>query len=151
MKFSSLRDILRFAISKEETSVQFYRTLAGRVHKPDAIAVFNALAEQEEEHIESVKLELLKLGYTVSDTDLSDDKSAITLEMDKQLEDMGFLDALRLGVQKERAAFRLYVKMLSMAEDTESQNMFMELAEEEMRHLLHLEHEVELLSRPHTE
>ena len=149
MKFKSVRDILKFAVAKEESSVQFYKSLANRVRKSETAVIFEALARQEEKHIDAVQLELLKLGYTVADSvlpeDASDD-SGITLEMDDSAAEMSYLDALRRGIQKERAAFRLYVELLALAEDPESRKIFLELAEEEMRHALKLEREIEVLS-----
>ena len=35
------------------------------------------------------------------------------------------------------------------SKDLESRKMFLELAEEEMRHVLQLEHEIELMTGPH--
>lgn len=151
MKFKSLRDILMFALAKEESSVQFYRTLAARVQKPETVAVFEVMARQEEKHIEAVKLEVFKLGFTVPEPDPSEPRSedsGVSLELDRSAEEMDYLDALRLGIQKERAAFKLYAELLALAEDSDSRKMFLELAEEEMRHVLKLEREVEVLTHP---
>lgn len=146
MKFKSLRDILSFAMAKEQSSVQFYKRLADRVQKQEATAVFENLANQEEEHIEAIKLEMLKLGYTVPEASSSDDVAEVSLEMDEQAEEMGYFDALRLAIQKERAAFKLYAQLLAMAEEPDAQKMFIELAEEEMRHVLQLEREISAMS-----
>lgn len=146
MKFKSPRDILLFALSKEESSVLFYQKLAARVTRPETSGILEELAGREEEHVEAMKLELMKLGYTVSDDDLTLDESEISLEMDDQIEGINFIDALRLGIQKERASFKLYARLLAMTTEPEAQEMFTELAEEEIRHVLTLEHEIEFLT-----
>ncbi len=151
MEFKSLRDILMFAMAKEEASVQFYRSLSTRVVKPETIAVFEILARQEEKHIEAVKFELYKLGFTVPESDSSDrdtNNNAFQLEIDRKSEEMTYIEALQLGVQKERAAFKLYAELLALAEDLDSRRVFLELAEEEMRHVLALEREIEVMSYP---
>lgn len=150
MKFKSVRDILRFAVAKEESSVQFYRSLSKCVKKSETAAVFEVMARQEEKHIDAVQLELLKLGYTVADSTISEDASedsGITLEVDDTAAEMTYLDALRLGIQKERAAFKLYAELMALAEDETSRKVFLELAEEEVRHALKLEREIEVLSQ----
>ncbi len=147
MKFQSLQDILRFACGKEESSVEFYNSLALRVSNSDTAAVFEAIARQEKRHIEAVKLELFKLGYTLPETPESASESeSAAAELDEHGSEMSYLDALRLGLQKERASFRLYAELLGLAEDEESRNMFAELAEEEMRHVLQFEREIAAVS-----
>lgn len=151
MDLKSLRDILTFALAKEESSVQFYRSLVARCKKAETATVFEVMARQEEKHIELVRLELYKQGFTVADSSAAEagaDDGSITLEMDERAEEMGYLDALRLGIQKERGAFRLYAELLSLAEDADSRKVFLELAEEEMRHVLKLEREIEVLTPP---
>jgi rubrerythrin len=59
---------------------------------------------------------------------------------------MSFVDTLLLAIQKERAAFRLYAKLLATVKDEELGEVLMELAEEEMRHVLQLEHEYEAIT-----
>ena len=149
MKFKSLQDILNFAVAKEESSVAFYRSLAARVKKSETAAVFELMARQEEKHIESVRLELMKLGFTVPESlpkDNDVDENADSLEIDERAAEMNYVDALRLGIQKERAAFKLYAELMAMAEHADARKMFLELAEEEMRHVLRLEREIEVLT-----
>ena len=150
MQFKSLQDILKFAMAKEESSVQFYRMLSARVSKSETKTIFEILAKQEEKHIEAIRLELLKEGFTVADTNISSEEedADIHLEMDEKAGDMTFVDALRLGTQKERAAFRLYAELMALAEDPASRRVFLELAEEEMRHLIQLEHEIHVMTGP---
>lgn len=147
MKFKSLKEILLFAISKEESAVQFYNSLALRVKNTDTAAVFEAIARQERHHVEAITLELFKLGYTLAESpgkmDGADDAVVGVEEGDGELT---YRDALRLGLQKERAAFRLYAELLALAEDEETRKMFAELAEEEMRHVLQFEREIAAVS-----
>jgi len=147
MKFKSLREILQFALGKEESSVDFYDTLALRVRNPDTAAVFEAIARQEKRHIDAVKLELFKLGYTLPETaEPSSESKSADVELDERGGELTYLDALRLGLQKERASFRLYAELMVLAEDEESQKMFAELAEEEVRHILQFEREIAAVS-----
>ncbi len=154
MKFHSTHDILKFAIAKEESSVRFYRTLSAHTQKAETSAMFEVLARQEEQHIEALKLEMLKQGFTLTGSvtaDEDDDERGIHVELDSRAEQMDRLQALRLGVQKERAAFKLYAELMVMTEDLDARKMFLELAEEEMRHVLKLEREVQVLTQSNKE
>lgn len=150
MKFQSLQDILRFAAAKEESSVQFYTALAARVKNSDTKTIFSTLAHQEEKHIDAVQLEMIKLGYTVPETSRQDiPEDEVSMELDAQAEKMNYIDALRLAICKERAAFKLFAELMAMADQPEARNMFLELAEEEMRHVLQLEREIQTLTQSH--
>lgn len=144
MEFKSISDILRFAISKEEASAQFYSDLSVQMKDTSTRALFEVLSRTEFGHVEALQLELNKQGYTVDpqmemlDSEFEWDER---LELDEEARDMNFLDALLVAIQKERAAFKLYVHVLSRVHNEQFANVLMELAEEEMRHVLQLEEE----------
>jgi len=148
MNFKSIPEILRFAISKEQASVQFYRNLMSKAVHPPTQALFEVLVQKEQEHIASLQLEMNKFGYTVEmDADKLDSEFQWeeNLDNDDQVLQMSFMDGLVLAIQKERAAFRLYAQLLGTVQDDEMSRMLMDLAEEEMRHVLQLEQEYESL------
>lgn len=150
MEFKSLQDILRFAEAKEESSVRFYTVLAARVKNPETETIFMALAHQEEKHIDAVQLEMFKLGYTAAPASRQDiPEDEVSLELDAQAEQMSYIDALRLAIRKERAAFKLFAELMAMAQQPDAKNMLLELAEEEMRHVLQLEREIQTLTQSH--
>jgi rubrerythrin len=146
MEFSSNREVLEFALSKEEASVQFYRDLAAQMSEPTTRSLFEALIKNEKQHVESLRLELEKLGFTV-DTSHSEPSAEFQwqerLEIDDTSRGMSFVDGLMLAIQKERAAFRLYTILLGNTRNSQYENILIQLAEEEMRHVLQLEREYE--------
>lgn len=149
MEFKSVHDILEFAISKEQAAVQFYKDLASQTTDPTTRAMFETFVRTEQTHAEMLRLEMNKLGYTVK----AEEQAPVSayqwqerLELDDQARRMNFIDALLLGIQKERAAFRLYVQILSTTQDGQFARTLMELAEEEMRHVLQLEREYEVVT-----
>ena len=149
MELKSIPEILRFSISKERASVRFYRDLMSKAVNPATKSLFEVLAQNEQGHIESLQLEVEKLGHTV-DTN----KEAIDsvfywderLETDDPVQNMSFTEALLLAIQKERAAFRLYAQLLGTMKDERLGKVLLELAEEEMRHVLQLEQEYETIT-----
>ncbi|MHC4287897.1 MAG: ferritin family protein [Planctomycetota bacterium] len=149
MEFESIPDILKFSISKEQASIQFYRDLLRHLSDPTTQSLFEVLIQKEQEHVEALQFEIEKLGLTV-DTDTGKIDSTFLwderLETDGPLTHMSFVDTLLLAIQKERAAFRLYAKLLATVKDEELGEVLMELAEEEMRHVLQLEREYEAIT-----
>jgi rubrerythrin len=145
-KVDSYEEILEFAIAKEVEAHHFYLALAGRVDTPRMRKAFEDLAEEELEHKARLELEIMKTGKTVSTQQkpgrpdsgyiLSDDQSPL---------DMDYRDMLLLGMEKEEAAFRIYVNLVANAPDEQSRELLLALAEEEVRHKLRFESEYDLL------
>jgi len=149
MEFKSVPEILIFSISKERASIQFYKDLMLQLVDPATRSLFEVLIHKEEGHIAALQLEIEKLGHTV-DTSEGNLNSPFRwderLEQDDRTRDLSFVDALLLAIEKERAAFRLYAKLLATVKDEELSDVLMELAEEEMRHVLQLEREYEAIT-----
>ncbi|MHC4857941.1 MAG: ferritin-like domain-containing protein [Planctomycetota bacterium] len=141
MEFKSTTDILEFSISKEKASIQFYRDLLRHLSDSTTQSLFEVLIQKEQEHVGALQFEIEKLGHTV-DTDIEKPDSTFLwderLETDEPVSHMSFVDALLLAIQKERAAFRLYAKLLATVKDEELCGVLLELAEEEMRHVLQI-------------
>ena len=151
MEFLSMKDVLDFALSKEMASVQFYRDISSRIQQSSTRALFDVLLKNESEHVETIRLEIEKLGYTV-DSNVAEEPSGYQwkeqLETEDSVGEMSFAEALMLAIQKERAAFRLYTQLLGQNQSPEYEQILLELAEEEMRHVLQLEREYQSIMRP---
>jgi len=146
MKFKSLPEVLRFAISKERASVRFYQEMLKLAINPATRALFEVLIQRERDHVEALELEMNKFGYTVDAQAGRFDSEFVweeRMDNDEIIHDMSFIEGLALGIQKERAAFRLYSMLLGVVQDEEFSKVLMDLAEEEMRHVLQLEREYE--------
>jgi rubrerythrin len=149
MEFTSISDILKFAISKEQASIQFFRDLLPQITDTGVRSLLALLIKQEQAHIELLQLEMNKLGYTVAPNNKGAAVSCFgdePLEVDDRIRSMTFVEMLRLAIRKERAAFQLYVQIFSMMDDEPLGKVLLELAEEEMRHVLLLEREYEAIT-----
>ncbi|MHC4773534.1 MAG: hypothetical protein ACYS8S_08235 [Planctomycetota bacterium] len=135
MEFTSISDILKFAISKEQASIQFFRNLLPQITDAGVGSLLALLIKQERAHIELLRLEMNKCCF-------GDEP----LEVDDRIRSMTFVEMLRLAIRKERAAFQLYVQIFSMMDDEPLGKVLLELAEEEMRHVLLLEREYEAIT-----
>ena len=108
--------------------------------------VFEEFAAEEVEHKAKLELEIMKAGRVVKDTELpvikGDEDEAVIAKLD-----MDFKHVLRLCIQKEDASFRIYVDLAGKVTDEESYEMFLALAEEELKHKMRFEQEYEALMK----
>jgi len=139
-------DILELAIAREVEAYNFYLALASRVEDQQIRKAFEDLAKEELEHKAKLELELMKTGKTVvvEEKPLRPERSYI-LSDDESLLDMDYKDMLLLGMEKEEAAFRIYVNLVASVQDEESREVLLAIAEEEVKHKLRFETEYGLL------
>jgi rubrerythrin len=143
MEFETIEDAIRFGIQKEEASARFYHDIGERMENPATKIIFEVLSHTELQHKSNLELELMKIGKTVIETpcaipDLPDNTY---IEADEDASKMSFIDALQVAIRKERAAFVLYAGLMSQTTDPQLRQIFLELSEEEMRHLIQFENE----------
>ncbi|OGO09674.1 MAG: rubrerythrin [Chloroflexi bacterium RBG_13_60_13] len=140
-QWSTIEDVLEFAINSEEESVQFYTRLAERVEKPGMRAVFEGFAREEKGH--KAKLTSIKEGHrdlSIADK-VQDLKIGDYLVEQKPDPELDYQQALILAMKKEKAAFRLYTDLAGLAESENLRQTFQALAQEEAKHKLRFEME----------
>ncbi|MHC4457366.1 MAG: ferritin-like domain-containing protein [Planctomycetota bacterium] len=143
-------EIFEFAIAREIEANRFYLALAERVNSPEMRKVFQDFAAEELEHKEKLELEVLKTGRVLKETSKTIIPEHDYIKSDSQaLLDMDYKDILLLGMEKEEAAFRIYVNLLATIRDQESREVLLGIAEEEVKHKLRFEMEYELLLKKH--
>ncbi len=144
----SYDEVLEFAIDREIDANQFYLALAERVDSTEMRKVFEELAQEELEHKAKLELELMKIGKTVEIRQPPDTPNRTYIVSDTQsLLDMEYKDMLMLGMEKEEAAFRLYVNLVPNAYDSESREVLLSLAQEEVKHKLRFQMEYDMTTK----
>jgi len=141
-RFKTYDAILEFGVFKEKQANRFYLAMAERVADPVMRGIFEELAAEELEHKAKLELELMKIGKVVN-TAFDDEgfDSSDYVHSDSPEIDMDFMDVLALAIEKEDAAFRLYVNMVAHAYSQESRDLLLAMAQEEVRHKLRFETE----------
>ena len=145
----SVEEILEYAISREVEAYYFCLALAGRVDTPKMRQVFEDMAAEELEHKAKLELEMMKIGKTLPDQQMPSgrpESDYIISDSDEPL-DMDYTDMLLLGMEKEEAAFRLYVNLIPKVHDEKSREVLLALAQEEVRHKLRYETEYDMLHK----
>ena len=141
-KVNSDIEILEFAISKEVEAHHFFLALARRAGNQRIRDMLEKLADEELEHKERLELEIMKSGRTVTAEQKlpRPDRDYILSDSQAPL-DMDYKDLLLLAMEKEEAAFRIYVNLVPSVHGEESQELLLALAEEEVKHKLRFETE----------
>ena len=141
MKFSSVNDLLDFAISEELKAADFYRGLAGRMDRPWMKKTFLEFAQEEMGH--KAILEDLKEGGDLSplDKQIPDLKilESVQAKPDASADQLDYKDALLIAMQAEKEAFQLYSSLADLAEDERARGILTRLAQEEAKHKLRFE------------
>jgi rubrerythrin len=139
-------EILRIAIAKEVEAYNFYLALADYVKDQNTRIAFESMAQEELVHKDKLELELMKIGRTteVEQNPLRPERSYIISNSPEPL-DIDYKDMLLLAIEKEEAAFKMYVKMAEGVKDEKSREMILSLAQEEVKHKLRFQIEYDAL------
>jgi rubrerythrin len=145
-EFDSVDEILEFAIFREEEANEFYRILADRVANPAMGELILEFAAEERDHKLKLELEMMKRGKVIDEAErrheakeLSDFSISSYVVEDGGALEMDYEDLLLLGMNKEKASFRLYVELAAIVRDAEFREVLLSLAEEEAKHKVQLE------------
>ncbi|NOZ78727.1 MAG: ferritin family protein [Acidobacteria bacterium] len=134
MEFQSVRDILDFAITKEQEAHDMYADLAGKVERPELQKTFREFAQMELGH--RARLEKIKAGELPGFTD----EAVENLKLSDFLLDvtprpsMGYQDVILFAMKAEKRAHDLYVGLGKATQDARLRQVFKGLAQEELKH-----------------
>lgn len=138
-QFSSINEILDFAILAEQEAVDFYTQLAVLSNDKHISDIFLDYAKEEIGH----KTKLINIkndgslkigGASVPDMKVSDYLTDVEIKPG-----LTYQEALIVAMKKEKAAFRLYMDLSEKADDETFKNLFLTLAMEESKHKLKFE------------
>jgi rubrerythrin len=148
-EFKSVEELLDLAVERELDAQALYSFLAEKVRDQEVADMLLEFRDEEKEHQRRIEMELIKLGHVVRQGDREDRHIDFAEGSKGGVEfDMDFPAALMLAMNKERAAFRLYIELASMTSKNEFREVLMELAEQEAMHLVRFEVLYNQVSRP---
>lgn len=143
MAFSSLDEILAFAVAREIEAAVFYADLAGKARTEPMRVLLRELEAEEKQH--RILLEKYRAGSPVPAPGASVPDLGLTEAADGEPLDpaASAQDALIVAARKEAAAADLYGRLAAAAGDAEARKMFEYLVQQELRHKFRLESEYE--------
>jgi len=139
MEFENVNDILEFAIKNEQQAADFYNRLANESEAKEMQTTFAEYAKEEEGH--KARLEKIKATgeYDLPNSKVVDLKIGDYLVSSKASSNMSYQEALILAMKREKAAYKLYMKLSEIAPNSNLKELFKNLAMEEAKHKLKFE------------
>lgn len=137
-KFSSIDEVLEFAIDRESEAHLFYVRVADMVKSPELVKVLKELATEEVEH--RVKLEAVKAGEAaIEEEEVGSLNIADYLPDVEPHPNMNHTELLVVAMKKENLSYKLYTDLAALAQKKELKDLFLKLAQEEAEHKLRFE------------
>jgi rubrerythrin len=139
MEFTSVDEILDFAIGKEQEAHDIYLSLADKALHAGMQSVFKEFAEEEAGH--KRKLQSIKAGrkFRASAKQIQDLKIADYLVDVEIKPELNYQEALILAMKAEKNAYAMYYNLAQASADPAIKALLLELAQEEAKHQLRFE------------
>ncbi|HOK38544.1 MAG: ferritin family protein [Bacteroidales bacterium] len=143
---NTINDIIDFAISREQRSIEFYSRLAEDAPNTELKNVFLVLINEETKHKELLGKIKRQKNFKINSEDLEKLEIATNVFDDNANEDsLSLKDAMLIGIRRETASYNLYKKLSEASDNEEIKNIFEALSKEEMKHKQRFEKEIENL------
>ncbi len=139
MNFTTIDEVLDFAIQREEDAAKLYASLAAKVNRPGMKEAFLEFAAEEGRH--KARLMKVKAGElpAVSRERVQDLKITETLVQPELSSNMTYQEALLFAMKSEKVAYKLYMDLATMTAGSAFAEVFHSLALEEAKHKLRFE------------
>lgn len=147
-------DIFRFAMEKEKYAEDYYRDLAERTSSTGLKKILTMLADEEAKHYQVVQEMKSKTPAQVTDTPVLANAAKVFEKMRDAVErfdfDLSEADLYRKACDIEKESQRYYREKAEEVIDPDQKDIFLQLAEEENKHLLLVERIGDFVSKPET-
>ncbi|MCD6091826.1 MAG: ferritin family protein [Bacteroidales bacterium] len=137
--FQTVDEILDFAIENEQNAADFYFELASKTKDNSIRETFTLYANEEIGHKEKLIFVKKEGVFQLEKQTILDMKMADYLVRQAVSENMSYQDALILAMKREKAAYRLYMKLASTTGNSQLKDLFVGLAQEEAKHKMAFE------------
>ena len=139
MKFDELKEIIDFAIEKEQEAADFYNDLKGKITQKSIALEVGKMAVVEEGHKDRLK-NLDVSDYAENQVTSGPDLKIADYLIDREpTSDMTWQDLIQIAMRRELASMRLYTDLAKLIPDSKSKQLFDNLAAEEEGHKLFFE------------
>ena len=138
--FYSIQDVLTFAIHLEQASQEFYCRLSQTVDSPSVARFLAELIKEEKRHEQRLAQLLAESGGAVG-PQISPDQIDCYIQAIKVSRAMAYKEAVKLAMDKEKAAQMLYSVIAGVMEEPVLAELFRQLSEQERIHRQFFENE----------
>ncbi len=139
LHFSSINEVLDFAVSKEEEARDFYLEWADKVKNSGIKEVLKEFAGEEQKHKDLILKVKAGGTFTTKAEEVIDLKIGDYFVQTNPDETMTYQEALQVAIQREIGAQELYKYLSGRSSDQTMKELFDKLALEESKHKQRLE------------
>lgn len=145
-------NVYEYAMKVEKDGEAYYKELASKSPNAGLKKVFNLLADAEVKHYQVFKSMRDKDGQDFKALDISTDTKTIfeTLKAEKNSVDFN-LDEIKFyeeAIKREDDSYRFYLNKANELENEEEKTVFMNIAQEEIKHKAILEDILAFIQEP---
>jgi rubrerythrin len=138
--FYTIQDVMTFAIHLEQASQEFYRRLSRTVDSPSVARFLAELVKEEKRH-EQRLTQLLTESGGIAGRQISSEQIDGYIQAIKVSESLDYKEAVKLAMDKEKAAQMLYSVIAGVMEDPILLEVFQQLSAQEKIHKEFFENE----------
>jgi len=138
-RIGELKNIIDFAIEKEQEAVDFYTDIAGKVKTKALSGELRKIAAMEEGHRDRLKKMDVRVAAVSVAKPVMDLHIAEYTVKTKPGPDMSWPDIVNIAMHRELASINLYTDLGKLVSDPLAKKMFENLAAEEKAHKLYFE------------
>lgn len=139
MQFSSLEEIVKFAIEKEKEAAVFYENASKEEIFSGSKQMFKDFANEERKHQKMLENLDQKVMTAYEPKKIMDLKRSDYLDEMEYKKGMGFREILTIGMKREEKAMKLYSDLEQRSDNANYKKIFRMLGDEEAKHKLGLE------------
>ncbi|MDY7033338.1 MAG: ferritin family protein [Thermodesulfobacteriota bacterium] len=139
MNGDGLKEIIDFAVKKEQEAADFYNDLSGKVELKALAEELLKMARVEESHRDRLR-NMDVSAYVASPVKPPIDLKIADYLIDKEpTPEMSWQDLVHIAMKRELASMRLYTDLAKGTSDPQARRLFENLAVEEEAHKLYFE------------
>jgi rubrerythrin len=140
--FQNPREVIDFAIKREQEAYDFYMQLADQVRSQDLKDTLYQFAREEQGHKKKLQGIIEKTEqYGMTRSMVTDLKVGDYLVDKEPKPNMSYQDILILSMKKEKKSYLLYTELSNRVGEGQLRQIFQNLAREEANHKLRFEKE----------
>ena len=141
MELSQLKEIIQFALEKEEEAVLFYQQCSHMTQESSMRTAFIEMAKEEERHVHLIQKFKPEKIQTITLKEIPNLKISdyiVSMKFDPK---MSYKDLLILAMKREEKSYELYSELANKGNHADIIKLFQFLAQEELKHKFRLEKE----------
>ena len=145
-------DILEFALEKERLSREYYHQLSAKANNPGLQNILEMLADQESQHCHTIENMRNHIPADLTETDVLEEAKDIFNDIRESIEQFDFniseVELYRNARDKEQKSMEFYLEKAHQVDDEYQRGIFLELADEEHKHLIVIDNICEFVESP---